>query len=1346
MSCEFNSDDIKNGQDINAQLLQSQFGPIETRLCSLEQSLQFLGNLFGKGVFNLDSQNLPGEAFNGNIISGGDEFEVNPGAAILDGFIIQKTIPTTLSFFGLNTGIYYVQLDKTGLIDIYTSTSIERVTLWQINFDGIIQSVVDERIFITNPEVLFNELITARNTQATIIGTKQETFNITLNTNDQLILSIDGKPDLEIILSANITKTANNIVTEINNTLNSSLDYGVDYQNTATNENGYIRLSSPGIGLGTSVLIKVATANSTLGFLNNEQSIGITYDELEQRLNAQEIKIQTDLKQHTADINIHHNKVHDLNGTDHTGSLDESKVDFDPINGHNHDGVNSRKITFNDIDVAGTINPFNVTLKQAESAGIIEDGQPQLSQNSTSNSNFVNDLVDPLLPTTDLQDDLNQIRSSIRQLKDPSQSFNTTPTQNLKDVSDKLDHITNGDSPPLIPGQSIIPNTLSHNNLIAGGGVGNPHQTNLQDVYDASASGSIQVTPSKPFVVGGATPSTQVEFNELGEINGINLTNHVNNPDAHHPQSHSHNGDGSGALDFNNLDYTGQLPLSSINDAQSATAFNIHNHDGFNSPKIDYSNLTGALDLTGIVTTGQLGLDKIEGYNGTYFEFPLDLLVNGNLTLNGDLTTISNTLSANYLSINNNLEVKGNVDLGDNGSNINLKADTINVSGDMSFTGDVTIGNDNSDSLTIESTTTFTQPVSGVSPILPNDLATKDYVDNNGGGGGGTASGVSYDNTFSGLTATNVQDAIDEIDSNLNNYLPLSGGTLSGVLTLDSDPVNPLEAATKQYVDNIVIGSGYVLKAGDTMTGDLTMSNQADINLGFLSKITGGQGSTIDFSFGGESSSLSNSQFQIIGGPGINYGVNISATASASEVSISRPGFSTWTSFTHAGNQIRGGGFWSGNGNGINLSVGTGQNLDFQTDAGYAMRIAGAGATNFITGGVTINSGNTISWADAPTNANHLTNKAYVDSVSGGGNYVAKTGDTMTGNLILAGSDLLSTSTASQIFFSNGGSQASILEYNQIQTYNGSQAASLQPTQISLSTVCNFNTTNITLSKPLFINDTTTVNASSSISWATLPTLNSHLANKQYVDSVAGGGTQFLVTSNTTPSVLPTSSGTDNISIGSSAVTSTGTNAIALGNSYASGNNSLAVHIGNNTSTYGAQGTYSVAIGQNNKATANNSIALGIDANATLDNQITHGLVKFNSSGDAQSSTYILGNLTTNNTVTSLYLDNAAATKKLVLPNDSAWTYEIQVIGRTTSGSLQVGSYIFKGCITKQTLNSSVNIINQVKEVISESNVIWDTNVIANTSDGSLDIQVTGDIATNIRWVATVKATEVRFP
>jgi len=76
-----------------------------------------------------------------------------------------------------------------------------------------------------------------------------------------------------------------------------------------------------------------------------------------------------------------------------------------------------------------------------------------------------------------------------------------------------------------------------------------------------------------------------------------------------------------------------------------------------------------------------------------------------------------------------------------------------------------------------------------------------------------------------------------------------------------------------------------------------------------------------------------------------------------------------------------------------------------------------------------------------------------------------------------------------------------------------------------------------------------------------------------------------------------TAIGTNSNVGGSQAVTGAG--AMALGGSYASGVDSFAAAIANNTSTYGATGANSVAIGQQAKASGANSISLGGISGAT---------------------------------------------------------------------------------------------------------------------------------------------------
>jgi hypothetical protein len=63
-------------------------------------------------------------------------------------------------------------------------------------------------------------------------------------------------------------------------------------------------------------------------------------------------------------------------------------------------------------------------------------------------------------------------------------------------------------------------------------------------------------------------------------------------------------------------------------------------------------------------------------------------------------------------------------------------------------------------------------------------------------------------------------------------FLPLGGGTMAGELILAGAPVNPLDAATKAYVDSITPAAGpFLPTAGGTMTGTLTLAGNPVGNL-----------------------------------------------------------------------------------------------------------------------------------------------------------------------------------------------------------------------------------------------------------------------------------------------------------------------------------------------------------------------------------------------------------------------------------------------------------------------------------------------------------------------------------
>lgn len=80
----------------------------------------------------------------------------------------------------------------------------------------------------------------------------------------------------------------------------------------------------------------------------------------------------------------------------------------------------------------------------------------------------------------------------------------------------------------------------------------------------------------------------------------------------------------------------------------------------------------------------------------------------------------------------------------------------------------------------------------------------------------------------------------DQIDNSLSlsGYLPLSGGTMTGQLTLDGDAVSPLDPVTLQQLESATSFdlNDYLLKAGGTMTGQLILSGDAVDDLEAVTK------------------------------------------------------------------------------------------------------------------------------------------------------------------------------------------------------------------------------------------------------------------------------------------------------------------------------------------------------------------------------------------------------------------------------------------------------------------------------------------------------------------------------
>jgi hypothetical protein len=253
---------------------------------------------------------------------------------------------------------------------------------------------------------------------------------------------------------------------------------------------------------------------------------------------------------------------------------------------------------------------------------------------------------------------------------------------------------------------------------------------------------------------------------------------------------------------------------------------------------------------------------------------------------------------------------------------------------------------------------------------------------------------------------------------------------------------------------------------------------------------------------------------------------------------------------------------------------------------------------------------------------------------------------------------------------------------------------------------------------------------------------------------------------------------TGGAALGYKATVGAGASGVALGQSYVSGNNSFAAAIANNTSSYGATGANSVAIGELAKATGQKafsagyftqasgtysycfgrqaqatqegSVALGSFAKSAIAGKVAIGGYSPNNIGDSQAGILNLYSDTTGATPEALTTNNSTAgtTNQIILPNNSAYSFSGTIIARESAAAgSDYASWEIKGALLRDANAASTVLGNGIKNKLyaSAGASAWDIALTADTTNGGLKIEVTGAASTNIRWVATVNTSEVTY-
>lgn len=209
-------------------------------------------------------------------------------------------------------------------------------------------------------------------------------------------------------------------------------------------------------------------------------------------------------------------------------------------------------------------------------------------------------------------------------------------------------------------------------------------------------------------------------------------------------------------------------------------------------------------------------------------------------------------------------------------------------------------------------------------------------------------------------------------------------------------------------------------------------------------------------------------------------------------------------------------------------------------------------------------------------------------------------------------------------------------------------------------------------------------------------------------------------------------SGAGSIAMGQG-VTSSGINSVALGGySTASGN-------------YGA-----IALGYACTAGGNSSCAIGDRSSAYLSGMMATASGRFAANGDAQTAVLVARNTTSNATPTNLFLDGSSA--RVVVPANSSGVAMITVVARTnTAGDNHMTwrrRVNWERGVAVGTVSIDVETVGTDRGYTGGAwgaGPAWSIAITADTTNGAIDISVTGAAATNIRWVASIEWVETTF-
>lgn len=186
---------------------------------------------------------------------------------------------------------------------------------------------------------------------------------------------------------------------------------------------------------------------------------------------------------------------------------------------------------------------------------------------------------------------------------------------------------------------------------------------------------------------------------------------------------------------------------------------------------------------------------------------------------------------------------------------------------------------------------------------------------------------------------------------------------------------------------------------------------------------------------------------------------------------------------------------------------------------------------------------------------------------------------------------------------------------------------------------------------------------------------------------------------------------------------------------------------GNSNSSSGDARAATIGGGEGNRATNKYStIPGGRHALANNYGQFAYASGQFSSdksqAGDAQTSIYVLRGETTDSTQTEIFLDGHQQSERINIADGQTLAFDFLIAARS-DGNQSAG---YQGSGVIENYSGTVSLVGYAVTMEIEDNTAWSISISADDTNDALVIKVTGASSTDIRWVATLRTTEVTFP